>query len=174
MKQPVPRLLAFSLLLIASGCIFEESVGPSGPQGPTGNANVFTLNFDFFIADASINGNVASVQYDVADITLNVVQEGAVLLYFRDQDTWTAMPYTFFNGAGRIVSFGFGYDEGFLEVFYETAAIDPGTLPDREMKAVVIDGFPAFKSGLDLTDYEAVASFFGLEEADARQLKTES
>jgi hypothetical protein len=170
MKQPATKLLALFLILGATGCVLEESVGPSGPQGPPGNANVFTLNFDFFVNDAAINGNVASVQYDVPDITLGVVQDGAVLLYFRDQGTWTAMPYTFFTPAGRIVSFGFGYEEGFLEVFYETASLDPSLLPDREMKAVVIDGFPAFKSGPDLTDYEAVSAFYGLREKDARRI----
>jgi len=154
--------LAF-VMLAASGCVLEESVGPQGPRGYDGNANVFTLSFDFFMADAAINGNVASVQYDVSDITRSVVEEGAVLLFFRDQGTWTAMPYTFFTPNGFVVSFGFGFDLGFMEVFYETNGSNPATLPDREMKAVIIDGFPAFKAGIDLTDYNAVVEYFGLE-----------
>ncbi|MFT5144341.1 MAG: hypothetical protein ACI80V_002674 [Rhodothermales bacterium] len=164
MKNPTTSLLAFTLLLAVSGCVLEESVGPVGPQGPAGNANVFTLNFDFLMADAAISGGVASVQYDIVDITNNVVQEGAVLMFFRDQGTWTAMPYTFYTNAGDAVSFGFGYDLGFLEVFYETAGANPATLPDREMKAVIIDGFGAFKAGVDLTDYEAVARYYGIKD----------
>ena len=156
-----------ALAALTSGCVFEESVGPvgpRGPQGPAGNANVFTLNFDFLLADAAINGGVASVQYDVVDINTNVVDEGAVLLFFRDQDTWTAMPYTFFAPDGSAVSFGFGYEVGFLEVFYETAQVNPATLPDREMKAVIIDGFFAGKSGVDLTSWEEVAAFYNLDD----------
>ena len=164
MKIRTKALLPAVLAVLLTGCIVEESVGPRGPQGPPGNANVFTLNFDFLLGDAAFNDGVASVQYDVPDITANVVDEGAVLLFFRDQGTWTAMPYTFYTPAGRSVSFGFGYEVGFLEVFYESPNATLSTLPDREMKAVIIDGFFAGKAGIDLTDYEAVARHFGLEE----------
>ncbi|MFT4604240.1 MAG: hypothetical protein ACI9W4_000969 [Rhodothermales bacterium] len=164
MKLFTTGLLSMALISMAAGCIVDETVGPSGPQGRDGNANVFTLNFDFLLADAAINGNIASVQFDVPDITTGVVDEGAMLLFFRDQGTWTAMPYTFYTGGGEAVSLGFGYDVGFLEVFYETAVTDPALLPDREMKAVVIDGFPAFKAGIDLTDYEAVAQHFKIQD----------
>ncbi|MBO6576401.1 MAG: hypothetical protein JJ896_16940 [Rhodothermales bacterium] len=163
--RTIPALLALAVAF--SGCVFEESVGPpgpTGPPGPAGNANVFTLNFDFLLADAAFNGDVASVQYDVDDITVNVVDEGAVLLFFRDQGTWTAMPYTFYTPGGNPVSFNFGYEVGFLEVFYESPSANLANLPDREMKAVIIDGFPAFKAGIDLTDYDAVARYFGLED----------
>lgn len=163
MRNLTTGLLSLALITMAAGCVFEEGVGPEGPPGAPGNANVFTLNFDFLLADAAINGNVASVQYDVPDIITGVVQEGAVLMFFRDQGTWTAMPYTFYTSSGDAVSFGFGYDVGFLEVFYETAFTDPAQLPDREMKAVIIDGFTAFKAGIDLTDYDAVARYFGIE-----------
>ncbi len=164
MKLFTTGLLSLALISMAAGCIIEETVGPTGPQGPPGNANVFTLNFDFLMADAAINGNVASVQYDVPDITAGVVDEGALLLFFRDQGTWTAMPYTFYTGSGDAVSMGFGYEVQLLEVFYETAFTDPALLPDREMKAVIIDGFPAFKAGIDLTDYEAVARYFKIQD----------
>lgn len=163
MKNLTTLLTGALLMLATSGCLVEESVGPQGPPGRDGNANVFSLNFDFLLDDAAINGNVASVQYDVADITRRVVEEGAVLLFFRDQGTWTAMPYTFYLGNGASVSFGFGYDLGFLEVFYETSGSNPAVLPDREMRAVIIDGFPAFKTGIDLMDYDAVAEYYGLE-----------
>jgi hypothetical protein len=164
MKLFTTGLLSLALVSMTAGCIIDETVGPSGPQGPDGNANVFTLNFDFLMADAAINGNVASVQFDVPDITVGVVDEGALLLFFRDQGTWTAMPYTFYTDAGDAVSQGFGYEVGFLEVFYETAFTDPALLPDREMKAVIIDGFPAFKAGIDLNDYEAVSQYFKIQD----------
>ncbi len=163
MKIYTTGLLSLALISMAAGCMIDETVGPTGPQGPPGNANVFTLNFDFLMADAAINGNVASVQYDVPDITTGVVDEGALLLFFRDQGTWTAMPYTFYTDGGDAVSMGFGYEVGLLEVFYETAFTDPALLPDREMKAVIIDGFSAFKAGIDLKDYEVVARYFNLQ-----------
>ncbi len=149
--------------------------GPVGPQGDPGNANVFSLNFTFSIADAIINGNVASVQYDVPGITPNVVDDGAVLLFFRDQGTWTSMPFVFsvesedLAAVDYTINMAYGFDDEFLEVFYETSVVDSDFAmdifleqPDREMKAVIIDGFFA-KSSVDLTDYNEVATFFGLE-----------
>lgn len=151
----------------------DGPVGPTGPEGlpgRDGNANVFTVNFTYSMADATINGNVASVQYDVPGITPSVVDEGAVILYFREQGTWTAMPYTFgvespnLEAVDYTITLGFGYDDQFIEVFYEasTDAIPLEDQPDRDIKAVIIDGFPAGKTGVDLTDYEAVKAFYGL------------
>ncbi len=170
MKNKLTYLFLFTLILGSTGCVIEESVGPEGPQGPPGNANVFTLNFDFLMADAVVNGAVASVQFDASDITANVVDEGAVLMFFRDQGTWTAMPYTFgvesqdLPAVDYTISLGFGYEFGFLEVFYEasTDAVDLFGLPDREMKAVIIDGFYFGKTELDLTNWEEVKAAFDL------------
>lgn len=172
MKRLSQQLLFAGLILIASGCVIEESVGPEGAQGPPGNANVFSLDFDFLLSDAAYNGAVASVQYDVPDLTANVVDEGAILMFFRDQGTWTAMPYTFgvesqdLPAVDYTISVGFGYEVGFLEVFYEasTDVVDLSLLPDREMKLVVIDGFFYGKSGFDMTDWDAVSTRFNLED----------
>ncbi|MBT3449207.1 MAG: hypothetical protein HOC28_02685 [Bacteroidetes Order II. Incertae sedis bacterium] len=169
MLNTVSKLLLLLLLIGSTGCVIEEGVGP---EGPPGNANVFSLNFDFLLADAVINNTVASVQYDVPDITPLVVDEGAVLMFFRDQGTWTAMPYTFgvesadLPAVDYTVSLGFGFEDGFLEVFYEssTAAIDFGLLPDREMKAVVIDGFFFGKKAIDYTDWNVVKGLYNLED----------
>lgn len=172
MNKRYAYTLLILLTLFSTGCIIEESVGPEGPQGPPGNANVFSLGFDFFLADAVINGAVASVQYDVPDLTAGVVDDGAILMFFRDQGTWTAMPYTFgvesqdLPAVDYTVSLGFGYEVGFLEVFYEasTDAIDLTQLPDREMKLVVIDGTYYGKRDVDLTDWETVKSLYGLSD----------
>ena len=169
MNKSTKLILLFLLTAGGSGCVVEESVGPPGPPG---NANVFSLNFDFLLADAIFNGTVASVQYDIPDISASVVDEGAVLMFFRDQGTWTAMPYSYgvesqdVPAVDYTVSFGFGYEVGFLEVFYEVSidAIDVSDLTDRVMKAVIIDGFPFGKSSVDLTDWETVKNLFNLND----------
>ena len=172
MKKSLQLLAAWALVLSSTGCIIEESVGPEGPQGPPGNANVYSLGFDFLMVDAVYNGAVASVQYDIPDLTASVVDEGAVLMFFRDQGTWTAMPYTFgvesmdLPAVDYTISLGFGYEVGFLEVFYEasTEAVDLAGLPDREMKLVVIDGAWYSKGGIDLTDWQTVRDTFNLQD----------
>lgn len=159
--------------LLASGCVLEESVGPPGLDGRDGNANVYSVNFTFSMADATVNGAVASVGFDVDGITPRVVDDGAVLVYFREQGTWTAMPYTFaFEREDEPVvdytlSLGYGYDDKFIEVFYEASTPDAPFLdqPDREMKAVIIDSFPfGKKRPFDPKDYAQVAAYYGLGE----------
>lgn len=172
MRRPLTTFLIAAFLLLATGCE-RGPAGPVGPRGSNGNANVFSTNFTFSMQDATINGTVASVQYDVPGITASVVDEGAVLLFFREQGTWTAMPYTYgvesttVEAVDYTVALGYGYDDAFLEVFYETSIDDPSVLnsqPDRDIKAVIIDGFPLGKGNVDWTNYEAVKAYFNLED----------
>ncbi|PIQ62539.1 MAG: hypothetical protein COV99_06200 [Bacteroidetes bacterium CG12_big_fil_rev_8_21_14_0_65_60_17] len=165
--QRIPVLL---LALSLAACNMETGTGPTGPPGPPGNANVFSLNFVFSMDDAEVNGSVASVQYDVPDLTPLVVDEGGVLMFFRDQGTWTAMPWTIgvesadLPAVDYTISLGFGYDAGFLEVFYEasTPAIDLLNEPDREVKLVVIDGSVFGKKAVDLQSWESVKAAYDL------------
>ena len=158
-----------ALLFTLSACVDN---GPVGPPGPPGNANVFSATFNFRANDLVVNGPVASVQYDVPAITPGVVDDGAVLAFFQEQGTWTAMPYTFAEESPDLpavdytITLGYGFDDRFLELFYEssTDAVDLTTQPDRLIKVVIIDGFPLGKTGIDLRDYEAVKRYFDLEE----------
>lgn len=171
MKRLLTGGFALCLAAMAAACD-EGPVGPEGPPGPPGNANVVALDqFTFSMDDAEFNGPVASVGYDASAITESVVDYGVVLLYYREQGTWTAMPYTFADESPTLpavdytITLGYAYDDQFLEVFYEasTDEIDLSTQPDRLIKAVVIDGFPAGKVAVDLSDYEAVRAYFGFE-----------
>ena len=172
----IAALVTF-VLYAASGCDgVEGPPGRDGLDGPPGrdgrDAVVFADEFVFSMADAQFDGPVASVAYDVADITPGVVDDGAVLVFFEEQETWTAMPFTFAEESPDLpavdftITLGYGYDDAFLQVFYEasTSEIDLSTQPDRTMKLVVISGFPASKAGLDLTDYQAVKAYYGLRD----------
>ncbi len=148
--------------------------GRDGRDGRDGIVNVFSVNFVFSLQDAIINDNVASAQFSVPDLTASVVDDGAVLLFFREQGTWTAMPFTYgiesadINAVDYTVALNFGYEVGFIEPFYEASInldqIPDDVVPDREMKAVIIDGFLAGKKGVDFSDYEAVKAAFGLQD----------
>lgn len=164
--------VAFRSLVAAALLLFAACDGPAGPPGPPGNANVHSISFEFSMAEAQINGPVASVGYDVPSITPSVVDHGAVLVYFREQGTWTALPYTFAEESPDLpavdytITFGYAFDDAFLELFYEasTTEIALENQPDRRMKAVVIDGMPLGKIGVDPSDYEAVHAYFGLDD----------
>ena len=176
MKTQITSLLAGLFLLVATGCD-EGIVGPEGPPGPPGNANVFAFNVTFSFDDAVFNGPVASEQFSLPEITPSVVDGGAVLVYFRDQGTWTALPFTVGVESGDLAAvdytftMGYAYDDGFLEVFVEASTDDDIVWDDiltllptnYEMKIVIIDGFVLGKNlDLDMRDYEAVKTYFGL------------
>ena len=166
------------LALLAAGC----GEGPVGPPGPPGNANVFSIPLDFDYNNAAFNGAVASEQFEVDAITPSVVDNGAVLLYYRFADTWTALPYTLAVEApddpARVdytATFGYAYDDFFVEVFVEASTDDDVVLDEigqtelfsgvLDLKLVVIDGFAFGKnSPVDLRDYEAVKAYFGLKD----------
>lgn len=184
MNTLLTRTLVLTCIVVVAGAceIDRSSVGPPGPPGPPGrdgNANVFSLPFDFSLEDAAFTPYVASLSYDVPDLTPSVVDEGAVLVYFRDAEgTWSALPFTFgFEAPDEpvvdyTVTFGYAYEVDRLDVFLEASTSDDvvwGYIFEDfggvfEMKAVVIDGFPAAKADVDLRDYEAVKAYFGLDE----------
>ncbi len=177
MKPKISSLFV-ALLVFAFAACDGGIVGPPGPPGPAGNANVFSLHFTFTPEDATFNGAVASAQFDVPAITPSVVDDGAVLLYFRDQGTWTALPFTVgvespdLPAVDYTFTFGYGYDDAFLEVFLEASTEDDVVWdeilldllpPSYEMKAVIIEGFAFGKNtDLDVRDYEALKAYFGL------------
>ncbi len=160
-------LLVF--LLFQTGC----GEGPIGPPGPPGRDAVgaFSFELDFRLREAAREGAVASVAYEVPALSRAVVEEGAVLAYFREQGTWTAMPYTYGVESSEVpavdytVTLGYAYEEAFLQVFYELSLDDEellGSLPDQRIKIVVIEGVPPIRSTLDLSDYESVREHYGL------------
>lgn len=161
-RSIVPAIaLAGSLLF--SGCVFENQEG----------TEIRTAEFVFSIDDAVFNGDVASAQYEVRGVTPAVVDHGAVLAYFREQGTWTAMPFTIavespdLPAVDYTITLGYGYDDRIVEVFYEasTTAAPLEEQPDRLIKVVILDDLGYARSAkVDLNDYEAVKAHFGLED----------
>lgn len=164
-------LSAFFVALLFAGC---DSNGPDRPeQDVTVQAHTFTFRLD----DASFDGRFASVQYETNLITPSVTDKGAVLAYFWDQETWTALPYTFAIESEEVpavdytVELAFAYDDQFLEIFYEASnpdvafAANQTLIPEVvDIKLVVIEGFPAGRLEVDPNDYEAVKRRFNLDE----------
>lgn len=168
MKTLSSFLIVPLLLLASAGCVVDADVDVD--DLPEGTASVYAFTLPFLMDDAGFNGAVASVQYELFEISPQVVATGTVLVYFRDQGTWTALPYTFgvesdtLPAVDYTISMGYGYDVDFLEVFYEasTDAVALENLPDRQLKIVIIEAFPVGKRAIDLSDWDAVKAAFGL------------
>jgi hypothetical protein len=157
--------VAVLLLTLCSGCIIDAD------DRDRDRTELNTVEMIFSMDDAALNGSVASVVFDVPFITPRVVDQGAVLMYYREQGTWTAMPYTFavespdLPAVDYTISIGYGFDVGTLEVYYEASTEAAPILdqPDRRMKAVVVDDL-RFAREIDPNDYEAVKLHFGLKD----------
>lgn len=170
MPRFVHRLLVAAAVLLIAGCD-QGPVGPPGPSGPPGDPAVYSFTVDFFMADAQFNGPIASVQYDAPEISPRVVDSGAVMAYFREQDTWTALPYTYgvesedLPAVDRTVTLGFAYEVDLFEVFYEASRPEVlDLLPDQFIKVVIIDSFASARAaGVDLTNYAEVKAHYGLD-----------
>ncbi len=150
--------------MVMTGCVFEADKD---------RVEVRSLEVLFTMDDAVINGPVASAQYGVPGITPEVTDFGVVMAYFREQGTWTAMPYTFGEESPDLpavdytITMGYGYDDGLLEVFYEASTEEAPLFdqPDRRIKVVIIDDLSiSSAANLDLSNYEAVKAEFGLQD----------
>ena len=166
------RLLQLSLVAIFA----VAAAGCDGSDPIAGDAGIVSVNdFTFNPATGTLNDNVVSQQFTVPAIDLNVVEHGAVLAYFREQGTWTAMPFTYgvesadpeLPAVDYTVTIGYAFEHRLLEVFYEVSAveaIDPLDLPATDIKVVVLQNLAASKNGPDLRNYEEVARYYGLED----------
>ena len=166
----IPYALTFTLLaVIASGCIIDAD-----DDELHGNALIFTDTVVFDPDDGVFDqsGTVLSSQFDFPEITPPIVEYGAVLVYFREAGTWTAMPYTFgvespeLPAVDYTISLGYAYDNRLLELFYESSTPEVAleNQPTRTFKVVIIDSLPVGKAAPDLRDYEQVKAYYGLDD----------
>lgn len=163
------RLFLLLVAVLATGCDDDD---PVGPEPPRDNVISFEVDFDPASGDAILDQTVATIDYDAPEITPAVVEGGFVTAYMFEQDTWTALPFTYgvespdVPAVDYTVTLGYAYNAGLLQVFYETSLADEellASLPSRRIRVVVFRDAALRSSSVDLSDYEAVREHFGLE-----------
>ena len=140
------HLLMFSLVLVFVSCKKGE-MGPEGPQGANGNANVVSKIFlpaNITWNQTSLFGtNYVTCDLEVPEITQEVLNYGAVQVYggFFWGQPWSALPLSYFEN-GRTVHFSYGIKQGgvTLRMHYGSNAIP--TASNIQFKVVVIGGQP--------------------------------
>jgi len=156
-------LIATSML---SACKKKEVVGPTGPAGPTGNANVKSFIIETTAADWAgdqVTGYQAG--FEVPIITDAIADNGAVMCYVVwGNSGYLALPYSYNYGTyTRYWSF-----EYLTEYIYLKVKDDDGYTPNpgdglAMIKVVAISSTGLMQNpNLDLTDYEAVKEAFDL------------
>lgn len=167
----------FALLMLLAACVGPE--GPPGRDGRDGAEGTFAISIPF-IFDLDIDtrsGAVASAAFDMPEITPSVTDNGAVIVYFFDQGTWTALPFTI--GLESLdeplvdytVTFGYAFDDALLEVFLEASTDDDIVWEEIDgffgggvdMRAVILNGVAAGQATVDFADYDAVMHHFNLD-----------
>ena len=153
--------------------------GPPGPQGPEGipgrdgNANVWSITYQAEEADWFDVGTPGADEYflaldlDVPEITQDIVDNGIVLVYYRqdDQSPWIALPYTFIShNPEYIEKLDMIYSLGFVGM--QSQASDKNATPYVGFFRVVIaEGIPLGKQAFDFSKYENAVEILGLNDA---------
>ena len=170
-------LLLAALTVALTGCDSDDY-----REEPRDRTAVQQFTVDFVLGEASFEGPFASTSYDAPEITPEVVDDGLVMAYVREADTWTALPYTYGvefpedqntgdeAAVDYTVTLGFSYEVGFFEVFYELSDYDDYVwdqleeLGPRLVKVVVFSEETVQRNqSLDFKDYGAVQQHFHLD-----------
>ena len=164
-------LLALIVALVIAGCD-SSGYDESGRERPALRSFVV----DFRLEEATFEGPFATVTYDAPEITSRVARSGLVAAYVREEDTWTALPYTYGVESEDVpavdftATFGYAYERGFVEVFYELSVDDAevwDAVPkERRVKVVIFsqEVVRRYQQRVDFRDYEAVRQRFTLND----------
>ena len=181
-------VLMTAAVLLAAGCEGEQ-----GPTGPGGNANVVTGTisptneewlwqglYGFQITPGSWMGYFTRyVDIPVAEITPDIIANGAVLVFFEahpGSGNWTPLPFQFVApGREYIINIVYEVMEGMVRLHYFNMANSPGvTLPNLEtaliptytFKYTVIEGtaLQAMQAHeVDVSDHDQVMEYLTAE-----------
>ena len=165
------KFLSIGLLLI----LFTVSCGKRGPQGPLGypgapgNANVVsgtitTDNWDDYYAPSW------GLTINYSEITRDIIEYGAVLVYMQHGDTYRQLPLTFFNIIPD-VSGDYYYSTsievstfvGGVTIFWTDSDFWQPEHPGRKKFKIVVIASSEYRAyDIDYSDYNQVKEAFDL------------
>lgn len=164
------KAIVIMSLAVLTSCAKD---GEDGAQGPQGNANVQSATYSVSPGDWGAFGTAGQVGYgfgvnlNAPIVSSSIASSGAVLVYLKSgTDRWVAMPLTFPEGAtwNKTWLYSIGPSSVQLEVYDDdlyTAA--PTVVHEFRIVAIANSGMMV-NSGVDLTDYDAVSDFLGLDD----------
>jgi hypothetical protein len=177
-RRPLLAVLGLVAVLTAGGCDYNNDIVVIGNDIIV---RTFTVDGEDFVV--SEDGRVGSYQRDVPELTSDVTDSGAVLLYAGDeilfggpnQNIWTALPTTIGydeddDGLVDItLAFTFSYAPEFRDLYIDVVASSPIdfdlTLPETDFRLVLIPGeLYVGNAQVDFSSYEAVRQAFALPE----------
>lgn len=155
--KTLSTIALFCGAILLSSCTKEGPEGPAGPQGPQGNANVQTFTFSASPGDwSTISGGYAFNRV-VPVVSESIANTGAVLVYLQAGSQWVALPVTV-DG----LTWLYGYGTGQVQVEVNSSSA-PSQVTVWKVVAIASSGMIT-DSGVDVTNYNEVRDYFGLEE----------
>lgn len=180
-------LLYMAITAIIAGCAKDGETGPAGPKGDIGaqgqqgtqgqqgnagsNGNANVTSGEYILSSwSSVIGIVWSDTIHEARITQGIVDSGLVIVYRKNFNNWSPLPYT--NPSGSVF-YTMTYSYNVNNVYF-TYSSSNSTLPPNPgsvtFKVVVISGtlrmaYPY----LDWNNHEAVREVFRLEGVELKQ-----
>lgn len=155
MKKLILAVIAGAFVL--SAC--KKAVTDHEEEYPHAEVNSRVVTVSNWIGDANGYTAVANVDF----ITQDVQNNGAVMCYIQDGDSWLAMPITLSTGSW-ISHYLFSTQVGKVNFsVYDDDGLtpEPGT---QEFKIVAITSVGMIQNpGINLTDYEEVKDAFNLD-----------
>lgn len=135
--------------------------GDTGPAGQDGNANVQTHISYNTVYNQS--GTSWTSTIFVQDITQDIVDYGAVLVYGKLEDSYFAFPMTFPRTENYATTYNYTYEMGIVRLeVTDTDMVLPDYPEFTQIKVVTIAGNGLIQ-GVDYTDYEQVKEAYHLE-----------
>ncbi len=158
-------LISLSTIVIVFNNCRKE--GPQGPQGPAGEVNVKSYTFQ------ATNWQYSSSQwlqsFSIPELTPESIDSAAVLVYFKEQTSWNALPFT--EVASTNYFMGFKYVVNAVTINWTYNGVfsgdDPTTYYGTTLtyKVVIIpDQARKANPDIDWTNYEEVKTRFDLKD----------
>ncbi|MBI5326442.1 MAG: hypothetical protein HZB41_14415 [Ignavibacteriae bacterium] len=175
--KTVKLTLVFPVLLLSvllASCIRHDE-GPTGPQGPPGNANVKSFTYTIYPNDwiASSDPNLWYYDKRCDLVTTDIVDFGAVLFYLQETSgklSWISLPSTSLyrdNGQAYTTEYQPWHSDYTLSIqWIDTHPVSPRRPTwNCVIKAIIIADYPysvLLSKGVDLDNYEQVANALNL------------
>ena len=165
------KKLCFSFLAIFAALVLTTSCrGRDGRDGNDGrDANVASSTLTVNGNDWRWDGVSYRVDIDYANITPNIIDYGAVLVYMEVSNTWRQLPMTYYYYDEQYSAYFSSslevstYNNGLSVFWTENDMTDVGAPGTHRFKIVVIEAsIYAARSDVDFSDYDAVRKAFDI------------
>lgn len=149
--------------ILFNGCAGKD--GAPGAQGPQGNANV--LSYTFSVSSWTYTAPNLWADLVDPDITSDVINNGAVLVYINNGGNLTQLPYTYYPTNTYSETMSAIHSVGNVQINLTDSDLNPPGIPSSTLvfKVVTLPSRkPLSNPHINFKDYESVKKAFDLKD----------